>query len=122
MKKELDKKFSHHLWYKGESMTKREAIKEFARNDDIHLTQKPSKKQSDNLFDPTEHDDILRASRGTYRLTQEEKEYYMKCKEAHDNICKSVREENGWVAGFEDYNAIEKYDDIVRERYKSLKI
>lgn len=77
MKNVLDKKFSHARMFKGSNLTRKQAMEYFAQNRDTTLSKKPSKIQSSNIFDPTQYDDILVCEGYQYRLTQEEKEYYL---------------------------------------------
>ena len=76
----LDRKFKHHKWFK-EGVTVAHAIDYFAKSGDFYLSQKPSKKQSSGLFDDTIYDDIITDGRCTYRMTQEEVDYYLERKD-----------------------------------------
>ena len=76
----LDKKFRHHSWFK-EGKTVREAIDYFAKSGDFYLSKKPSKKQSDRLFDDTIYDNTITDGRSSYRISQEEIEFYSERKQ-----------------------------------------
>lgn len=91
----LDRKFRHHMWFKGSNLTKRQAIEYFASEGGFYLIEKPSKVQSNNLFDPIQYDTILKSEeRGTYKLTGKELEYYLQRKEFWKQF--KVRIENEW--------------------------
>lgn len=75
----LDNKFRHHKWFK-EGVTVRYALDYFAKNGDVYLSKKPSKKQSMGLFDTILYDDILTDGKCSYKLTEEEKNYYLERK------------------------------------------
>ena len=91
----LDKKFQHHSWFK-EGVTVKHALDYFAICGDFYLDKKPAKKQSSNLFDEVIYDDILKYSgkeRGSYRLTDEEKEYFLQQKTFWDKLKKDLWEQ-----------------------------
>lgn len=98
MKKDiLDRTFRHNSWFK-EGVTIRYALDYFAKTNDFTLDKKPSKIQSDKLFDDINYDDILKyrgKEKGTYKLSQEEKEYYLERKE-YWNEQKKI-EEQKWL-------------------------
>ena len=84
MKNILDTKFRHHSWFK-EGVTKREAIEYFAKTPDFVLEKKAccTKHHDINLLDNIEYDDVLvyyGKIKSSYKLSKEEKEYYLKCK------------------------------------------
>jgi|GEM_PF-1277365 len=82
----LDKKFSHSRWFKGHGLTRKQAIEYFASNGGFIVIQKPSLKQSDNLFDDIKYDYVLKGEEGgSYRLTDEEHKYYLERKEFWNN-------------------------------------
>lgn len=77
----LDKKFNNGIWFKGQGLTVKQVL-EWAASDNTWIIEKPSLKQSSNLFDPIKYDYVLKAEeRGSYRLTDEEYNYYMQRKE-----------------------------------------
>ena len=76
MKDKLDNKFSHATWWKGVGLTKREALDKMHKCLDMYLIEKPSLKQSDNLFDDTKYDITISDGRSSYRLKDYELEYY----------------------------------------------
>ena len=79
----LDRKFQHHSWFK-EGVTVGYALDSLAKSGDFILDKKPSTKQSNRLFDPVIYDDVLRyvgKEGGSYRLSVEEKEYFLQRKE-----------------------------------------
>lgn len=84
MKSILDKRFRHHKWFK-EGVTVRHALDYFAKSNDFHLSKKPSRKQSDKLFDDIIYDNVLTDGRGNYRISQEEMDYYLERKEYWKN-------------------------------------
>ena len=93
----LDKKFQHHSWFK-EGVTVGYALDYFAKTNDFTLGKKPSKKQSDILFDEIIYDDILKyqgKERGSYKLRKEEKEYYLQRKEYWNQ--EKERKEQEWL-------------------------
>lgn len=78
----LDKKFNNGIWFKGQGLTVKQVL-EWAASNYTWIIKKPSLKQSDNLFNNINYDYVLKAEggRGSYRLTAEEYNYYMKRKE-----------------------------------------
>ena len=72
----LDKKFRHSAWFK-EGRTVKYVLDYCVTCCDIWLSNKPSSKQSGYLFDNIWYDNILTDGRYTYRLTQEEYDYYV---------------------------------------------
>jgi hypothetical protein len=97
MKDILDKKFIHHMWYKHSGLTIRQALELLATEGGISIRQKErkaKKNESINLFDPIKYDDYLISDeRGSYRLTEIEKEYYLQRMEIHKNLQKRFNEE-----------------------------
>lgn len=83
MSKGLERKFKHPCWFKGENWTVREFLENAAKCNCIYLGKRISKEQSNILFTPTNYEDVLKCEegRGFFRLTNEDKEYYLKCKE-----------------------------------------
>ena len=82
-KRFLERKFQHHSWFK-EGVTVGYALDYFAKSGDFVLDKKPSTKQSGRLFDEINYNDILRSKgkeKGSYRLSEEEKEYFLQRKE-----------------------------------------
>ncbi len=89
----LERKFQHHSWFK-EGVTIGYALDYFAKCGDFYLDKKPSKKQSSNLFDETQYDDILRYAgkeKGSYKLSADEKEYFLQRKEYWKQQKKSMK-------------------------------
>lgn len=76
MRNKLDNKFSHASWYKGQGLTKRQAIEKMKKCLDMHLLDKPSLKQSDNILDDINYDKVVTDGRSSYRLKDFELEYY----------------------------------------------
>jgi hypothetical protein len=77
----LDKTFNNGIWFKGQGLTVRQVL-EWAASHNTWIIQKPSLKQSDCLFDPINYDYVLKAEgAGSYRLTEDTYNYYMKRKE-----------------------------------------
>jgi len=76
----LDKRFKHHKWFK-EGVTVKHALDYFAKSGDFYLSKKPSKIQSDRLFDDINYDDMITDGNGNYRISQEEIDYYLTRKE-----------------------------------------
>jgi len=76
----LDTKFHHHSWYLNCGLTKRQALEGMAETGDFRLDKKPSKNQSNNLFDEINYDDIIcycGKEKGTYKVTEEEKAFFI---------------------------------------------
>lgn len=79
----LDKRFTHHKWFL-EGVTVRYALDYFARTGfylEKKLKRKRNKREA-NLFATTaDYDDVLRScdyrDRSTYRVNEEEKEYFL---------------------------------------------
>lgn len=84
MKKDiLDKKFRHHSWFK-QGVTVRYALDHFARSKEAVLGRKRSRKQSNELFAPIEYDEVLTDGKMSYKICEEEKEYYLERKKYWD--------------------------------------
>ena len=127
----LDTKFKHHSWFKNSGLTKRQAIEEFAYCGDFVLDKKPSKIQSDNLFDAINYESIIvycsSKQRSTYRLTEEEKEYYLKRKKFwlkfNDRMNKEYEakwmEKGQTATGYEQWREYEKSEKMKVPEYKS---
>ena len=79
-KENLEKKFKHRTWFK-EGVTVGFALDYFAKTSDFYLNKKPALKQSGNLLDAIIYDDIITDGRCFYRLSEEEKQYYLERKE-----------------------------------------
>lgn len=77
MRNKLDNKFTHHAFYKGAGITKRDALKRLHEYPDIWLAKKPSKNQSDYLLDDTVYDYVLTDGKYNYKLKDYELEYYL---------------------------------------------
>jgi hypothetical protein len=110
----LDSKFKHHSWFKKSELTKRQAIEYFATCSDFRLEKTPSKEQSTNLFDSINYDDVLvyhAKTKSKYKMTQEEKEYYLQRKAFWDNYKKEI-----WDKWNNRGNYIE-WVDFEREQY-----
>jgi len=114
----LDKKFKHHRWYKNQGLTVKQALEGIAECEDIYFTHKRSKIQSDNLFDKTNYDDVLTDRSSTYRLTNEEKEYYFGRKEFWENFKKEMNKEysNNWID--KDYMEWGRYKEEQKMKVK----
>ena len=80
MKDFLGKRFKHRTWFK-EGVTVGFALDYFAKTSDFYLNKKPSLKQSGNLLDAIIYDDTITDGRCFYRLSEEEKQYYLERKE-----------------------------------------
>lgn len=77
MKKDiLEKRFKHSKWF-TEGVTVAYALDYCAKSGDFYLNKRSALKQSDNLFDPVIYDDVLTDGHGFYRLSEEEKQYYL---------------------------------------------
>jgi len=87
----LDKKFSHHSWFK-EGVTRQHALDYFAKSSDFTLSKKASKKQSMSLLDDMIYDDIITDGHSSYKLCEEEKEYYIERKKYYDEQKKIEKE------------------------------
>lgn len=77
-KKILDRKFTHHAWFTGSNLTRRQAIEYFASCvGDFSL--KKRNKVSDILFSDDGFDYVLRGSEDgrSWTMTVEEAAYYM---------------------------------------------
>ena len=83
MKNFLEKKFNHRTWFK-EGVTVSYALDYFAKTSDFVMSQKPALKQSENLLDNIVYDDVITEGRCFYRLSEEEKQYYLERKELSD--------------------------------------
>ena len=77
MRSKLDSKFIHGTWYKGEGLTKREALIKLHKSLDIYLDKKPSLKQPDNLLDDIIYQYVLVGGKSFYRLSEEEYNFYI---------------------------------------------
>lgn len=84
MKNFLEKKFNHRTWFK-EGVTVSYALDYFAKTSDFCLSQKPALKQFENLLDNIVYDDVITDGRCFYRLSEEEKQYYLERKEYWKN-------------------------------------
>jgi len=113
----LDKKFNHHSWFKGGGLTRKEAMKSLASIEDIYLSKKLSKKQSNNLFDKNNYDDVLTDGHSSYKLTQEEKDYYIKCKNIYKEIKKEI--DDNWIKCFDTSEALTEYYQKISQQYKN---
>ena len=80
MKNFLNKRFKHNTWFK-EGVTVGYALNYFAKVSDFYLDKKPALKQSENLLDAVVYDDVITDGKRFYRLSKEEKQYYLKIKE-----------------------------------------
>ena len=80
MKDFLEKRFRHRTWFK-EGVTVGFALDYFAKTSDFYLNKKPALKQSGNLLDAIIYDDTITDGRSFYRLSEEEKQYYLERKE-----------------------------------------
>lgn len=87
----LDKTFNNGIWFKGQGLTVRQVLEWAATCDDVRLCNKPAVKQSVNLFDKTVYDYVLKAERGSYRLTEEEYNYYIKRRDFWEQWNKTER-------------------------------
>ena len=103
MKKELlDRKFIHHSWFVKQGVTRKFAMDYFAKSCDFSLAQKPAKKQSNNLLADIIYDDVITDGHCTYRLSCEEKKYYLERKE-YWNKQKKIESEK-WLSSKIDFN------------------
>lgn len=93
-KNPLEKKFKHSSWFK-EGVTVAYALDYFAKTSDFYIKQKPSKQQSSNLFDDINYNDVITDGHCIYRLTQEEKDYFLERKE-HWKKQKDIKEQE-WL-------------------------
>ena len=84
MKNFLEKRFNHRIWFK-EGVTVGYALDYFAKTSDFVLREKPALKQSGNLLDNIVYDDVVTDGRCFYRLSEEEKQYYLERKEYWKN-------------------------------------
>lgn len=80
MKNFLNKRFKHNTWFK-EGVTVGYALNYFAKVSDFYLDKKPTLKQSENLLDAVIYDDVITDGNRFYRLSKEEKQYYLERKE-----------------------------------------
>lgn len=90
----LNKKFKHKTWFK-EGVTVKFALDYFAKTNDFYLERKPALKQSGRLLDVIIYDDIITDGRCFYRLSEEEKQYYLERKEYWKN--QKILEEEMWL-------------------------
>lgn len=79
----LDTAFRHHAWFKGITLTKKQALEYFAASSDFHLTRKPSKSSSDCLMDEQDYIPVLVGDEDhrSYRMLPEEMEYFQQRRE-----------------------------------------
>lgn len=94
MKNFLDKKFKHNTWFK-EGVTIGYALDYFAKTSDFCLDKKPALKQSENLLDAVVYDNVITDGKHFYRLSKEEKQYYLERKEYWEEQRKM--EEEKWL-------------------------
>lgn len=88
----LDKKFNNGIWFKGQGLTVRQVLEYCASSGEFGIIQKPSLKQSGNLFDPINYDNVLKSDeRGSYKLTEDTYSYYMKRKEFWEQWSKTEK-------------------------------
>lgn len=80
MKDFLEKKFKHRTWFK-EGVTVGFALDYFAKTSDFYLDIKPAVKQSTNLLGDVIYDDIITDGKCLYRVSEDEKRYYLERKE-----------------------------------------
>ena len=80
MKDFLEKKFKHKTWFK-EGVTVGFALDYFAKKSGFYLDKKFSAKQSGNLFDAVIYDEVITDGKCFYRVSEEEKRYYLERKE-----------------------------------------
>ncbi|MCA1064816.1 hypothetical protein QTG56_24740 (plasmid) [Rossellomorea sp. AcN35-11] len=75
----LEKEFKHHKWFLG-GVTVGYALDYFAKGEG-YLDKKLTPKKEMSLFEEDNYDDVLRSSdyrdRATYRLSKEEKAYFL---------------------------------------------
>lgn len=82
----LERQFRHRTWFRGEKMTVREFLDWAAKAyGDMEVIKRPAKEQSDYLLDPLRYEKVLVSdeSRGFYRLSQVELEYFIEKRECH---------------------------------------
>lgn len=80
----LNKRFSHHSWFKDGKTTIKEAFDYFAQSGDFRLDKKLAKAQSSSLMDDVNYDAVLKYTGkegGTYKLNELETEYFLERKE-----------------------------------------
>lgn len=77
---DLDRRFRHRTWFRGEKMTVREFLDWAAKAyGDMEVIKRPAKEQSDYLLGPLRYEKVLVSDegRGFYRLSQTEYEYFV---------------------------------------------
>lgn len=133
----LDKKFSHHSWFNKEGVTRAYALDYFAQSPLFALGQKRSRKQSMELFSDTVYDDVITDLHSSYKLCEEEKEYYIERKKYYDEQ-KKIQEEiwlnsevnfekeiNIFLSGYSPYDKGTKtrpiIDAIIKENKDNVK-
>ena len=89
--KELLTKFRHPSWWKGQGLTKQQALDEMAKTGDFYIDKKINIKKTEianigkAIFDRVEiYDDVIKYAgkeKGLYRISPIEKEYFIKQKE-----------------------------------------
>jgi len=114
----LDTIFRHHSWFVGGNKTKAEALDYFAECGDFRLDKREDKKQykeeNFSLLSPIVYDDVLYyigKEKGFYRLTEEEKIYFLERKNHHSKI----KEEKylQWI------NEEKLLSDFIKEDFKN---
>lgn len=97
----LDKNFIHNSWFKGQGVTRKFALDYFAESNRFVLGQKRSRKQSMELLGDIVYDDIITDGHSSYKLCEEEKEYYIERKKYYDEQ-KKIEEEK-WLNSEVDF-------------------
>lgn len=90
---ELERKFVHKTWYKGQDMTVKQFLEEAVKSSSgLYLSQVLAKEQSENLFAERKYDFCIKSEegRGCYRLTDVMYKYLLEVEKAIN--CKMKRQ------------------------------
>lgn len=102
----LDMKFHHHKWFKGSGLTIRQFIEWAANSGDIYLIRKTERHKGENLCVDIRYADFLSDGHCSYRLSEDEKEYYLIRKSFWIDHQKKMNQEyeKNWMGKEKDIN------------------
>lgn len=113
----LNRRFKHHTWYRGSKhkYTIKEVLQQLAANSNFYITKKISKEQSNDLFAETNYDTVLTDRRCTYRLTDQEKDYFLKCRDKYEKIYLELQD--NWTKGFDKWDYVMEFKKELQRKY-----
>jgi len=117
--RELNKKFQHHSWWRGQGLTKRQVLDRMAKSGDFYIGKKPkpSKYQSSYLLDDILYDDIIKYAGkegGTYKISQIEKEYFLSRKKYYTKLLQAENRKKRADPQYQLQKEKEKEQDLAR--------